>query len=56
MPVQPGSDDPAEILGRMIVCLNDLDRLNAQLAAVHLSTAIEQFRRQFGLEEEGHND
>lgn len=51
MPTQPGSDDPAEILGRMIDCLNDLDRLNARLAAVHLSTAIEQLRLQFGLGE-----
>lgn len=56
MPMQPGSDDPAELLGRMIDCLKDLDRLNAQLAAVHLSTAIEQFRAQFGLNEPGGED
>lgn len=51
MTTQYGGDDPAGILSRMIDCLNDLDRLNAQLAAVHLSTAIEQLRLQFGLEE-----
>lgn len=51
MPIQHGSDDPAEVLGRMMDCLNDLDRLQARLAAVHLSTAIEQLRLQFGLEE-----
>lgn len=46
---QPGPDDPEEILRRMRDCLEDLDRIGASLAAIHLATAIEYFRAQYGL-------
>lgn len=46
---QPGPDDPEEILRRMRVCLEDLDRIGASLPAIHLATAIEYLRAQYGL-------
>lgn len=45
-----GSDDPQAILRQMMACLQDLDRIEAGLAAVHLETAIQHLCRQFGIE------
>ncbi|MBC2669401.1 hypothetical protein ACFOON_16550 [Novosphingobium piscinae] len=47
----PDPDSPAEILCRLEDCLAALDRIGAGLPAVHLATAIEHLRAQFGLPE-----
>ena len=48
---QSGPDEPADILARLAECLAALDRLGAAVPAVHLATAIEHLRAQYGLPE-----
>lgn len=41
--------EPADIAVRLAECLAALDRLGAAVPAVHLATAIEHLRAQYGL-------
>ena len=45
-------DDPAAILQRLTVCLHDLDRIEARLAAAYLKSAIHHLRVPFDLDED----
>ncbi|MDE2619903.1 MAG: hypothetical protein KGL54_07040, partial [Sphingomonadales bacterium] len=46
---QSGPDEPEDIMERLAECLAALDRLGAAVPAVHLATAIEHLRAQYGL-------
>lgn len=42
-------DQARSIVHALVVCLAELDALNAGIAAVHLDAALQALRQQFGL-------